>query len=339
MMKTKIKIQDIAYALPENIVTNAMLKEQHPAWNFVKLDQRVGVEKRHIARADETALDLAHQACLKLLEKNPGLREKIDGIIFCTQSGDYIMPSNSCVLHGLLELKEEVFATDYNLACSGFVYGLAFAQGLIAGGTAKNILLVTADTYSKYINESDRSTRVLFGDGAAVSWISESNDHAGVKDIACATTGVGAKKFMIPAGGCRLPKSAATAIGKKDITGNIRTPENIHMDGSGILTFVKEKIPPQIDRLLAKNQLQVSDVDLFIFHQASKMALEFLYEKFALKPEQIFSNLPQVGNTVSASIPIALKDAIDAHKIKKGDKVMLVGFGVGLSYASALLEY
>ena len=334
-----VQVQDIAYFLPAQKVTNDDLRRENPSWNFGKLEQRVGVKSRHVAKPDETALDLAFQSCLKLFEKNPDLKSKIDAIVFCTQSSDYIMPPNSCILHGLLGLNEEVFAMDFNLACSGYVYGLTIAQGLIRAGTAKNVLLVTADTYSKYIHEGDRSTRVLFGDGAAASWICASSAQEGIQDILCATSGVGYRKFMIPAGGCRIPKSDETCAEKVDVVGNIRTQENIQMDGSGILTFVKEKVPAQVGQILARNGITIKDIDLVIFHQASRLALDYLNQKFELRPEQTFSNIENIGNTVSASIPIALRDALDQGRIKKGDRLLLSGFGVGLSYGTALLRY
>ena len=144
----KIKIQSIEYFLPKKTVSNNALKIENPSWDFSKINQKVGVLSRQIAQQDETALDLAHQACLRIFKKKPELKDIIDAIVFCTQSGDYIMPSNACLLHQLLGLKDNVFATDYNLACSGYIYGLALAQGLIVAGTAKNVLLVTGDTYS-----------------------------------------------------------------------------------------------------------------------------------------------------------------------------------------------
>ena len=335
----KVMIRDIEYFLPEQIVSNEMIKSENPQWDFHKLEKRVGVFERHIAHSDQTALDLAENASRRLLEKNPQLFHLIDAIIFCTQSNDYIMPSNSCLLHGRLGLGDEVLAFDYNLACSGFVYGLAMAQGLIAAKTVKNVLLVTADTYSKYIHPKDKSVRMLFGDGAAATWISASESSNGMIDVLCATSGAGASKFIIPAGGCKIPKSPATAEEKKDAVGSVRTDENIHMEGHGILTFVKEKVPSQVKKILERNQLKIEDIDLVIFHQASRIALNFLNEHFALNPSQIFSNLEKVGNTVSASIPIALRDAETAGRLKRGDKVLLVGFGVGLSYATALMKY
>lgn len=337
--KQSLKIQSIAYALPERVLTNEQLHRDHPNWNMELTAARTGVTSRHIARDGETALDLALAASNKLLTESGLKPEAIDGLIFCTQSPDYIMPPNSCVLHKALELREDVFAYDFNLACSGFVYGLAMANGWIASGMAKNILLVTGDTYSRYIHPEDRGARVLFGDGASATWIKPTDDSTHLVDILCSTGGAKYESFIIPAGGCRTPKSPETSIPKADNSGNQRSAENIHMDGMGILVFVNTKVPAQIRTLLIRNALSIEDIDYWVFHQASSLALDTLCKNLGLPEEKVFRNLETIGNTVSSSIPIALRDAMDQGKIKKGQKVVLSGFGVGLSWSSAIYQF
>lgn len=334
----RIKIVDSAYYLPERAVTNQQLQKENPTWDIPLVEESAGVVKRHIAGDDETALDLSFQACKKLFALNQEAQNQIDGIIFCTQSQDYIMPPNSCILHKMLALPERVFAFDFNLACSGYIYGLALAQGLIFSGTAHTILLVNADTYSTYIHTQDRSARVLFGDGAAVSLLTLSDSTQGIIDIQCATSGKGYDKFIIPAGGCRTPKSKDTSVPHKNGSGNVRTLEHIHMDGMGILAFVNSKVPQQIRSILTHNKLTIDHIDLFVFHQASKVVLDSLTRILKIEPEKVFRNLREVGNTVSASIPIALKDALDRGQISRGDKVLASGFGVGLSWGTAIIE-
>ena len=335
-----LNIQDMAYYLPNNVVTNEILKEQNPDWDIDNLIKRTGVEKRHIASKGETALDLAFKACKVLFSNGDDLRKTIDCIIFCTQSPDYIMPPNSCILHQLLDLHEDVLAFDFNLACSGYIYGISLANGLLCPGSVNNILLVNADTYSKYINKQDRSTRMLFGDGAAVTILNQSKNYGGkVLDIICSTSGENHDKFIIPAGGCRNPRSNNTNISEVDKSGNIRTKEQIYMNGLGILAFISTKIPSQIIKILLRNNMKIKDVDLFVFHQASKMALDSLRKKLKIPPDKMYSNINYIGNTVSASIPIALYDALNNNLINKGNIVLLCGFGVGLSWGTALVEY
>ena len=334
----RIKIEAIEYYLPAKIISNDDLKAENPSWDINLLESRLGVAKRHIADDNETALDLALQACKKLFAKSKDIKNQIDSIIFCTESPDYILPPNSCILHKMLDLSDDVFAFDFNLACSGYIYGLALAQGLICSGNAKNILLINADTYSKYINKQDRSTRMLFGDGAAVSLITASNSTQGLIDIQCSTSGKDYDKFIIPAGGCRKPKSVETSLPVVNESGNVRMLENIHMDGMGILVFVNSKVPLQLLSLLERNGLTIDQIDLFAFHQASKMTLDSIERLLKIKPGKVFRNLKEIGNTVSASIPILLKDAIDKGRVSTGDKVVLSGFGVGLSWGAAIVE-
>jgi 3-oxoacyl-[acyl-carrier-protein] synthase III len=338
-----VQLSDIAYYLPEQVVTNEDLGAENPDWDMTLVEDKTGVARRHIAASDETALDLAFKACEKLFESNPEARERVDGIVFCTQSEDYIMPPNSCILHSWLGLPESVYAVDFNLACSGYVYGLAMVRGLIATGMASSVLLINADTYSKYIHPQDRSARVLFGDGAAVTLVEQSGDGAdgdesGIVDIVCGTSGKNYERFMIPAGGNRTPASAQTREEETDKSGNVRSPENIRMDGLGILRFVNARVPEQVRNLLERNELSTGDVDLFVFHQASKMALDSLNRLLGVSEDRSFRNLREVGNTVSASIPIALKQALTEGSVKPGDLVLMSGFGVGLSWGSALVR-
>mgnify|MGYP001334252196 FL=1 len=214
-------IKSIEYYLPDNIVTNGDLQKEHPDWDLEKVGERSGVHKRHIAGEDETAFDLSTKACDKLFQTND--KSKVDGIIYCTQSPDYIMPSNSFLLHDYLNLEDSVFAFDFNHACTGYIYCLAMANAFVKAGMAREILLVTADTYSKYINNKDRSTRVLFGDGAAATIVKDSNEKRGIIDVDLRSSGSGYDKFWIPAGGLRLPESDITSVETEDDRGNKRT--------------------------------------------------------------------------------------------------------------------
>ena len=335
---TRADIKGTAYVLPDRAVTNEMLTAENPQWDMTRVMARTGVATRYVTRVDETAFDLACRACDLLFAEHPEARERIDAILFCTQSEDYVMPPNSSLLHGYLGFPEEVFAIDFNLACSGFVYGLAIAQSLLASNIATNVLLVTADTYSKYINPGDRAARSLFGDGAAATWVAASDSDRGLIDIQCSTSGKNHRMFIVPAGGYRTPRTPETAIARADDSGNLRSLENIHMDGAGILSFVNARVPRQVRAILARSQMTIDDIDLVIFHQASQMALESLNLRLRIPNEKSFTNLREVGNTVSASIPIALRDATDQGRVRPGDRILLCGFGVGMSWATAILQ-
>ncbi len=331
-------ISVIKYHLPENEVRNEELARENPDWNMPKIETKAGVYSRRVSGPDETALDLACKACEELFS-NGSDPDEIDGIIFCTQSPDYIMPSNAFLLHNRFNFRNNILAYDYNLACSGYIYGLAMASSFISAGLARKILLVNADTYSKYINNRDRSARVVFGDGAAVSIISADSSSGKIIDFEFETIGSGHDKFMIPAGGIRNPKNEKTSVIYKDRNNNYRSDNDILMDGYAIWNFVNNDVPPVVRRLLKKNSLTTEDIDLYIFHQASKLTLDSLTSSLGLPDEKVYRNIDHLGNTVSASVPIALADVIGMPGIKKNSKVLLAGFGVGLSIGTALLQF
>lgn len=330
------KITAIATHLPARVVTNDELAAAHPDWNMASVADRAGVRSRHIAAADETAFDLVKAACDKL----PGETVAgVDAIIFCTQSPDYIMPPNAHLLHGYLKLGDDVAAFDINLACSGYVYGLALAHGMIAGGMARSVLLATGDTYSKYIHPGDRSASVLFGDGAAVSIIAADGGPGGLSSFELSSHGKQYAQFYIPAGGHRQPKSDKTTVETTDRGGNVRTPESIHMEGLGVWSFINSAVPRQINKYLKKAGLSLADIDLFMFHQASQMTLDSLIKALGIERGKVYFKLEDVGNTVSASIPMCIADAMRKGKLRAGQRVLVSGFGVGLSYATTSFEY
>jgi len=330
-------IKSIEYYLPNIIISNEDLNKENPSWEMDKVINKTGVKKRHIAGLNETAYDLSVNACKKLFEYEE--LSTIDGIIYCTQSPDYIMPPNSFLLHKHLGCSERVLAFDFNHACTGYLYGLFMANSFIKSRATKKILLINSDTYSKYINKKDRSARALFGDGAAASIIENSNSDKGIIDIELASAGKFYDKFYIPAGGLRMPTNAQTSIEKKDVRGNIRSENDIVMDGLAVWSFINSTVPKQILNLLNRNNLDRAQIDLFIFHQASQMTIDSLVKKLRLDKAKVFTNLLEIGNTVSASIPIAIKDAIDQGLIKEGSKVLLSGFGVGMSFGSLINQY
>jgi 3-oxoacyl-[acyl-carrier-protein] synthase-3 len=335
-----IQIKEIEYFLPVKVKTNEDLQRENPEWDVAKVAVKTGIYSRHIAGDNQTALDLAVIAVEKLFMKNSIKKEDINGIIFCTQSPDYVMPSNSFLIHKKFEFDKNTWSFDYNLACSGYVYGLCIARGFIETGMAKNIMLITSDTYSKYINEKDRSTVNLFGDGAAVTIISNSDkEESGIIDAKLSSSGKDYKSFYIPSGGSRLPKNKNSRELTKDSSGNIRHSENIHMNGFAVWKFISRIVPQQIQEILRKNDLSTGDIDFFGFHQASKLTLDSLAKALKISNDKIYTNIGNIGNTVSSSIPILLKDAMEEKKIKRGDLVLLSGFGVGLSWGTILMKF
>lgn len=330
-------ITAVDYTLPARKITNTELAQLHPQWQMEQVALRSGVENRYWCDTAETALDLGEIACRKLITRTGFDARQINVILFCTQSPDFVMPPNACLLQHRLGLPRTVAALDYSLACSGFVYGLYLANALVQSGMAEHVLLVTAETYSRWIHPDDRGPMTLFGDGAAATLVSVGKQAIGA--FLLATDGGAAACFMVPAGGARLPRSTETALPKKDQSGNIRTAENLYMNGAAVLDFVKKEIPTLVRSLLDREKLATDDIDLFVFHQASQVTLDFLFRVLHIPTHKQFSHIAHVGNTVSASIPIALREAELQGRLKPGMRVLLVGFGVGLSWGGCILTW
>ena len=314
-----------------------MLADLHPAWQMDQVALRTGVQERAWCDEKETALDLAEAACQKVLTRLNCAASDIDAVLFCTQSPDHVMPPNACLLQARLGLSKSAAALDFSLACSGFVYGLYLAKALIESGAARRVLLVTAETYSKWMHPDDRGPMTLFGDGAAATLIADGRN--GIGPLSLGTDGRGASTFIIPAGGARQPASAETSQPVTDPSGNVRTAENIYMDGGAVLDFVKKEIPGFVHTLLGQANTSLDLIDLVIFHQASQVTLDHLNRALHIPPEKRFSNLANVGNTVSASIPMAVRDAELQGVLRAGMKLLIVGFGVGLSWGGGLLTW
>jgi 3-oxoacyl-[acyl-carrier-protein] synthase-3 len=220
------------------------------------------------------------------------------------------------------------------------VYGLGLATGLIESGQARNVLLITSETYSKFIHPGDKSVRTLFGDAAAATLISAVDTQvAGVGPFIYGTDGKGAANLIVPAGGMRKPHAPQTAVVSADDSGNERSEDNLYMNGAEIFAFTLRTVPKAVENLLAKSALSVDDVDLFVFHQANQYMLEHLRLKMKLPAEKFVVAMSDCGNTVSSTIPIALSRAHEQGRIVEGARVMLVGFGVGYSWGACLLRW
>ena len=269
---------------------------------------------------------MAVQSSEKIFENYD--RNKVDFILFCTQSPEYFLPTTACILQDRLGLRKNVGAIDFNLGCSGFVYGLAFAKGLIAAGIAKSILLVTSETYTKHIHPDDKGNRSIFGDASASAIIekAEGNDY----QFCLGTDGSGAENLIVKQGAF-----------KKDFEPYPEhefSPENIYMNGPEIFNFTIENIPGLVKETLEVNGMTMDDIDHFVFHQANSFMLNYLRKKTKIPAEKFYIDMEKTGNTVSATIPIALKNMMDKGILKAGDKVLMAGFGVGYSWGATIME-
>jgi 3-oxoacyl-[acyl-carrier-protein] synthase-3 len=324
----------IDYFLPDQIVTNEDLKTDFPDWDSKTFEEKIGIKQRHIADKNTTALDLAVNASEKVLQHFG--KEKIDFVLLCTQSPDYFLPTSACILQDNLGLKTNCGALDFNLGCSGYIYGLSLAKGLLVAGIAQNILFVVSETYSKYIYPKDRTNRSIFGDGAAAT-IVDISDISRIGNFDLHTDGKGYNKLIVTNGGLRSPYDS-NAPEKSYGTDNFFTDNHLFMDGPEIFNFTISTIPDLIEKTLIKNNYRKEEIDFYIFHQANAFMLNFLRKKIKIPVEKFYINMEETGNTVSATIPIALKDSLLRGIIKPGDKVLIAGFGVGLSWGATIIE-
>lgn len=331
-MKSFIKA--ISYYLPERIVTNEELVADFPEWTVDKIADKVGVKQRHVADEGETATDLAVHASEKIFEENPEIsKESIDFVIFCTQSPDYILPTSACIIQQRLGLRTDIGAFDFNLGCSGYVYGLSIAKGLIAGGIATNVLLLTGETYNKHLHPRDKGNRTIFGDAATATIVS-TDGFAEIGEFALGTDGRGAENLMIKTGGARTPEKIDDL--SYDENGNPHSSDYLFMNGSEIFMFTQKNVPIVVKQTLAKNELTLEDLNLVVFHQANSYMLNFLRKKIKISREKFFINMENIGNTVSNSIPIALYDA-QKQGLLNGN-VLVCGFGVDYSWGGVILR-
>jgi 3-oxoacyl-[acyl-carrier-protein] synthase-3 len=321
------RIKSIASHLPANQVTNDDLVRLHPDWDMAKLESKTGIRSRAIAAPEECASDMAFEACQKLFSQPGCDRSQVDYLLLCTQSPDYFLPTTACLLQHRLGLRKDIGAMDFNLGCSGYIYGLSLAKGLIETGQVRNVVLLTSDTYSKFVDANSRSLMALFGDGATATWIEAvESEHSLMGPFVFGTDGEGGPNLIVERGGLRNPvRDSANA--------------RLHMDGPEILNFAIRVVPDCIRGVLEKANLNQEQVDWFVFHQANLTLLDHLRKRLNVPQEKFLIHLADSGNTVSSTIPLVLEEAVRRNSLKPGAKVLLAGFGVGYSWAGSLLTW
>jgi 3-oxoacyl-[acyl-carrier-protein] synthase-3 len=302
------------------------LEQEHPEWHVGELTEKTGIRTRYLAAPGETPSDLAYQACAKLFEQNSVDPQSIDFLLYCTQTPDYPLPTTACLLQDRLGLGIHCGALDFNLGCSGYVYGLSLAEGLICSGQAKRILLVTAETYSRYIVPGDRSLRPIFSDAAAATLI-DASEMPSLIGFEFGTDGKGADTLIVCDGGARPAEDAIRPRRRK------RWGSRLYMDGPGLMDFTVGSIPQLVRNILAKADLRMEDVDLFLMHQATRKMLELLQVALKVDHSRLPIRLEERGNTVSSTLPILIDDLRREGTLQSGRNHLLVGFGVGWSWA------
>jgi 3-oxoacyl-[acyl-carrier-protein] synthase-3 len=324
--------------LPLQKLTNEQLVSELGRWSADEIFRKTGIHERCVAPAETTATDLASGALTALVHES---QTTPDFLILCTQSPDYKVPTSACVLQNAAALPTSCGSIDINLGCSGFIYGLALAEGLLAAGSAKNIALVTSETYTHYLHPKDAVSRPIFGDGAAASLLSANNaKQAGrLHSFVFGTDGAHALKLYIPAGGARSPEYKNVFGENAPLNYETNAPEFLQMNGPEIFNFTLQSVPKLLDSVLAKEGTNFDSIDYFVFHQANAFMLESLRRKMKIPQEKFIVDMASTGNLVSASIPVVLDKMRRRNAFSLAPKrVFLCGFGTGLSWAGCILE-
>lgn len=328
----KAYIKDISYYLPNKVLTNEQIASLFPEWSADKVASKVGITERHIAAEGETATDMAYKAAEQLFAQGVD-KSQIDFVLLCTQSPDYFLPSSACILQDRLGLSKNCGAFDFNLGCSGYEYGLAVAKGLIVAGIAHNILLLTSETYTKYLHEQDKGNRTIFGDGASATLVS-TEGFAEIGEVVVGTDGSGAENLIVRTTGARHRALASNE--RIDEDGNLMSDDHLYMHGGNVFNFTADVVPDMVAKLLQKSGLQHDDINLWVFHQANKYMINYLRKLLDIDKDKFYIFMEKVGNTVSSTIPIALCEARKEERLH--GNILLAGFGVGLSWGGVMLN-
>jgi len=333
----KAYINNISFYLPEKTLSNVDIEIEHPEWSIEKIAAKTGINNRHIAQQDEFSSDMAVSAANIFFKETNVSKDEIEYLILCTQSPDYILPTTACIIQDRLGLNKSIGSIDVNQGCSGFIYSIGLAKGLIVSGQANKVLVITAETYSKFINKNDKSNKTLFGDGAAVTLVSNecSGFGAKIEDFIYGTDGSGFESLIVKNGGARFRLEKGIDIieeGKFQ-----RNDDNLYMDGRAVFQFTNSVVPDLVNLTLEKNSLSLDEIDKFIFHQANKFMLDKIRTKLKIPQDKFIFNSENIGNTVSSTIPISLRTLCNIDKFESGQKLMIAGFGVGLSYGATVL--
>lgn len=332
----KAFIQGISYHLPDTILTNKEIVEQFPEWTEEKIVSKIGIKERRVAGEKDTAADMAVMAAEKLFTEYSIDRSSIDYLIFCTQSADYILPTTACIIQDRLGLSTSIGAIDVNQGCSGWIYSLSLAKGLLLGEMANKILLVTSETYSKYLHPRDKGNRTIFGDGAAATLIGKEG-IAEIGNFSFGTDGKGANNLIVKTGGARhrLPLNDL----KSDDFGNPKSSDYLYMNGSEIFNYTLDVIPLLASNTVQKNKMSMDDIDLHVYHQPNQYISSFQRKKLKIPQDKYYCYFENVGNTVSSTIPIAIKEAIKDGSIKDGYKVLSIAQGLGYSWGGVVFYF
>lgn len=327
-LNLSVEIAGLGSYLPEKEMTNHDLEKMvdtSDEW----ITKRTGIKTRRIAADDEATSDLAANAATKALEDADMSPDQIDAILCCTCSPDYLFPATACLVQEAIGATSAV-AFDLEAACSGFVYGLTQASSMVGSGMADNVLVIGAETLSRMTDWTDRGSCILFGDGAGAAVVTNDTDRSKVLYAEAGADGSRPDILMIPAGGSRNPGNHDTVD---------RGDHYMKLEGREVFKYAVGKLGELVQRIPEETDKSLDDIDVIIPHQSNERIIRSVCERANLSQDKAYMNIDRVGNTSAASIPIALHDAVEEGFVQRGDLVLLVAFGGGITWGSILLEY
>jgi 3-oxoacyl-[acyl-carrier-protein] synthase-3 len=328
-MVRRARIASLATYVPPKLLTNADL-ERMVETNNEWILQRTGIHERHIVEPGVATSDLAREASIVAIERAGLTPADIDLIIVGTTTPDMAFPSTACLLQAKIGAKN-AWGWDLSAACSGFTYALTTAAQMVAAGGSQRALVVGADVMSSIIDYTDRTTCILFGDGAGAVVVDASDDpEIGILDFEHYVDGTGGNALCMPAGGSLRPASHRTIDDRLHY---------VKQDGATVFKFAVRNTEEVCRRLLKRNNLTGKDIDVFVSHQANRRIIQHAAEKLDLEPSKVVINIERFGNTTAGTIPLALHDAVAAGRIKNGDLVLLASVGAGFTVGSVLLRW
>lgn len=332
-----VGISGLGFYVPERCVRNSDLEDMVDTTDEW-IREKIGIEQRYVAADEEALSDLAIKAAERALDDAGLSVEDIDMLVITGQNHDYKTPATSCVVQHKMGMRN-VAAIDVATACSGFVYGLAIGSKFIADRTYDNVLVIGAEIHSRMISWQDRTTCVFFGDGAGAAILRPAAEGYGFLGFDLGADGAGHEAIIIPAGGSRMGMTPDALVPREEAYGQTRSLGDARMDGKAVYEFATGVFPRTVNASLERAQLRVPDVDFLISHQANKNIIKEGMGALGLSMDKTYVNLDRYGNCSSASIPIALREALDAGLVKRDDTVVLVGFGAGLSWGSTVMRW
>jgi 3-oxoacyl-[acyl-carrier-protein] synthase-3 len=332
-----VGISGMSAAVPRQVINNYEHDLYFKKEDIKEIVEKIGVKERRFADEKTCSSDLCFAAAEKLILEMNINREDIDLLIFISQTPDYRMPATSVLLQERLKLSTATITFDVNLGCSAFLYGLTIAYSMVTAGNVRKALILDGETRSKVYSQKDRKTGFLFGDGGVAALI-ESSDKFGKSFFSLNSDGSRESLIKIPAGGYRKMSTCETVTEKVvDEYGNIRSEEQGYMNGADVFNFVIREVPKDFNRLLEYSGKDINSIDYFIFHQANSYINGFIGKKLKLPADKIPSTIEKFGNTSSVSIPLTIVSELK-NKLAEHKRLFLSGFGVGLTWGSALIE-